>query len=842
MTSLANASVRPLDDNDGLMTIVQDGAGGGPQLIPQGCIDDNDTGPDDCAGSVDGLDRVRSVAVSPDGTSLYAVSELDDAIVHFDRDTTTGDLTFQGCIQDNDSGSDACAGSTDGLDSAIEVVVSPDGESVYATSYSDSAIVRFDRNTSTGALTPQGCIDDNDTGADDCAQSTDGLNFANSVMVSPEGDSVYVAGQYDDAIVRFDRDSNGALTPQGCIDNTDSSPDDCASSTDGLDGARNVAVSSDGKSVYVAAYGEGAVVHFDREFDGALTPQGCISDNDTGSNKCAQRSDGLNAAHSIVLSGDGRSAYVAGVFDDAIVSFRRDPSTGALTPGACIDDRTAGPDDCETSMDGLDGATYLALSPDGAILFASTTDDDGIAILARNTTSGSLSPAGCVNDNDTGADDCAAATDGLDSSIFVALSPDGESVYAAGYDDDAIIQFSVGSGGQPSQGSPCASGLSGLVSCWTAEGDANDSVGGNDGSVANGLTFATGKVGRAFRSTSSGNGHVSLGAPADLQLQDFSVAAWTKVGSTEFVDHPGHGMVSWGSGGWGFGLGGSISGAGGYNTRPGELFLTHVGSNVVGSTGMAISDTDWHHVAVTKAGGSVKFYLDAAEFVVPQTYQPTFTFTSTLGLGPPGGLPNSSVDAVHIFDRALTADEVRTLGETTGEPPQCRDSDAICGGSGDEDLQGTPKDEFIFGGGGNDEIDGGGGNDVIVGGGGNDLINAGPGKDKVTGGAGKDRIVGDGRGASHARAELSAAQAASSADRLSGGGGNDTILGQAGNDELKGDAGNDLLKGGGGVNDFNGGPGRDKCVLENRKDKTTSCEKKARSFARSFYPVKYLRT
>ncbi|HYI44310.1 MAG TPA: calcium-binding protein [Actinomycetota bacterium] len=194
-------------------------------------------------------------------------------------------------------------------------------------------------------------------------------------------------------------------------------------------------------------------------------------------------------------------------------------------------------------------------------------------------------------------------------------------------------------------------------------------------------------------------------------------------------------------------------------------------------------------------------------------------------------------------------------------PPQCGDEGAICGGSEDEELQGTPEDEFIFGGGGDDEIDGGGGNDIIVGGSGNDVITGGPGTDQITGGSGEDRIVGDApRGSSSAvRSGVRASQEEPAADQLAGGGGNDAvfggggadlvaggsgkdrILGEAGNDELKGDAGNDLLKGGGGVNDFNGGPGRDKCVLSNRRDETRSCEKKARSFARSFYPTKYLR-
>ena len=61
------------------------------ELTPAGCIDDNDTGADGCAGSADGLDGARSVAVSPDGKSVYAASNNDDAIARFDREPLDSD-------------------------------------------------------------------------------------------------------------------------------------------------------------------------------------------------------------------------------------------------------------------------------------------------------------------------------------------------------------------------------------------------------------------------------------------------------------------------------------------------------------------------------------------------------------------------------------------------------------------------------------------------------------------------------------------------------------------------------------------------------------------------------
>jgi len=115
----------------------------------------------------------------------------------------------------------------------------------------------------------------------------------------------------------------------------------------------------------------------------------------------------------------------------------------------------------------------------------------------------------------------------------------------------------------------CAAPPAGLVSWWRGESNALDQAGTNNGVLAGNTTFGPGRVGQAFVFDGSGDG-VSVGNPASLQLQNFSIEAWIKRGSTALVSHdPYHSGIffSFGWGGYGFAV---------YDD--GRLFLTQNGS------------------------------------------------------------------------------------------------------------------------------------------------------------------------------------------------------------------------------------------------------------------------
>jgi DNA-binding beta-propeller fold protein YncE len=144
----------------------------------------------DPPGAVDGLGSAYTVAASPDSNHIYVTGHSSDAVVVLARNATTGELTFVEVHKDG-------VGGVQALDGPRMLVVSPDGHHVHVTASRDHSLLVFERNPTTGRLTPKE-IEVNGVGG------VTGLAGAWGATTSHDGNHVYVAGEADDAVAVFD--------------------------------------------------------------------------------------------------------------------------------------------------------------------------------------------------------------------------------------------------------------------------------------------------------------------------------------------------------------------------------------------------------------------------------------------------------------------------------------------------------------------------------------------------------------------------------------------------------------------------------------------------------------
>src|SRR5882672_11296741 len=73
-------------------------------------------------------------------------------------------------------------------------------------------------------------------------------------------------------------------------------------------------------------------------------------------------------------------------------------------------------------------------------------------------------------------------------------------------------------------GQTCVTPPTGLVSWWAGDGNANDEIGANTGTLLNGVTFSSGEVDQAF--TLSGGSHIRVPDAPTLHFTTESIEAW----------------------------------------------------------------------------------------------------------------------------------------------------------------------------------------------------------------------------------------------------------------------------------------------------------------------------
>ena len=294
----------------------------------------------------------------------------------------------------------------DSSDGAYGVVASPNGKNVYMTSFISNVILGFQLN-------PDGTpnVNTNPQVLRNNTNGVTGIGGASMLAMTSDGKQVYVAGYNDDSIVTFNRDTQtGALTFA-----------EKRTSATLFDGAYGLAVSADNRFVYLTSAGSGTLIAFSRN-----TTTGQLTQVDI------EAITALDGARDLAISPDGKHVYVtasAAADTGNLVAYERNSSTGKLT---YIEAKT----ECDSGglclyINGLEGATDVVVSPDGDHVYVTGKTDHAVTTFKRDASTGIVAYQETLVDG-------VAGVDGLFSSRGLTINPEGSHIFVAGFSDKAV--------------------------------------------------------------------------------------------------------------------------------------------------------------------------------------------------------------------------------------------------------------------------------------------------------------------------------------------------------------------------------------------------------------------
>jgi hypothetical protein len=221
---------------------------------------------------------------------------------------------------------------------------------------------------------------------------------------------------------------------------------------------------------------------------------------------------------------------------------------------------------------------------------------------------------------------------------------------------------SIGPVSQASAGGDCVPAPSGLVSWWPGDGNANDIVGTNHGTLHNGVTFAHGLAGQAFSIDGVDDYVLVPGHPSLITAGAFTVEFWFRPDTThDFSTSRAPGFFS-------KGRDDSI----GLANNDGRLEVRGPSPRPFTAIDSWLAGT-WYHVTVTFDTTSYKIYVNGVQDGgVASTYSilnntNDIMFGTIPGFSPAGVTFHGLVDEMSLYNRALSASEIQAIYLAGGE-------------------------------------------------------------------------------------------------------------------------------------------------------------------------------
>ncbi len=297
-----------------------------------------------------------------------------------------------------------------------------------------------------------GCVADRSRKSKRCtkvrALKTPGpIKGSRAIAVSPDGKHVYVASQASNAITVLNRNRNSGALKQskqrrGCISLDGSSK--CRSAV-GLAGPNSLTITPDGRHLYASSQTAKSVTAFTRD-----KKTGRLTQLTPDGCWTTVPLDGCGAARGlvdpdvIITDPDGRHIYVGSFIGGSVATFDRDPKTGSLQqPSGSAACVAEGLPGCAPGR-ALQGTEGLTTSRDGNTIYTASAISNAIAILQRNETGG-LSQA----DDSSGCMTNGPTTNCLTGRSLVkadalVTAPNGRDLYATTLGSKSISSFRMG--------------------------------------------------------------------------------------------------------------------------------------------------------------------------------------------------------------------------------------------------------------------------------------------------------------------------------------------------------------------------------------------------------------
>lgn len=215
-----------------------------------------------------------------------------------------------------------------------------------------------------------------------------------------------------------------------------------------------------------------------------------------------------------------------------------------------------------------------------------------------------------------------------------------------------------GTAGVNALASTCFGPASGQVSCWPGEGNANDAWDGNNGTLQNGATFASGLVGQAF-SFDGVDDYVNVPDANNLDFTtDLTIDAWVYQNAQQSGYHVlvGKGRSPTGTG-YAMGIGDGKAGIG----------LNNGSTNCAPADSQTLPLGQWNLIAVTFGSSTAKVYVNGQlRATQPCSFSSLLVSTQPLNIGrEASGIPGRNyaglADEVQVYNRALSLAEIQSI-------------------------------------------------------------------------------------------------------------------------------------------------------------------------------------